>query len=136
MENNFTEVNFNQYVFNELEIEKVIEIWKHFFPKDNPEPTKDGKILISKKYDPVDPLIMAMNLAYPVMKTCAWVSRFYNSTMHVRTQKPMDFLYDKFMENCLGEKVEKVREGDYEPDAKKRSAAKRAENKTKKKETK
>lgn len=133
MENNFTGINFNHYIFDESEIEKVIEIWKHFYPKDNPEPTKDGKILISKKYDPVDPLIMACNLLYPVMTTCAWVGRWYNCCLHTRTQKPMDFLYDKFMENCKGEKVEKVYEGDYEPDQKKRTAAKKADNKAKKK---
>lgn len=125
----FTEVSFNHYTFDEAEIEKIIEIWQFFFPKDTPEPTKNGRIFISKKYGEVEPLVMLMNLAYPVLGTCAWVGRFYNCTLHLRTQKPVTFMYDKFMENQKGEKVEKVYEGDYEADPKKRSAAKRAETK-------
>lgn len=130
----FSDINFSHYTLDEGEVEKVIEIWKFFYPKDNPEPTKDGKIFISKKYEPQVPIIMLMNLAYPVLKTLAWVGKFYTCTLHLRTQKPMDFIYDKFMENCKGEKVEKVHEGDYEQDAKKRRAAIKASKKLKNKE--
>lgn len=132
MEDRFTDVSFKHYAIDEGEQERLIEIWKHFFPNDNPEP-KGGGIFISKKYGVVDPVSMMLNLAFPVLITIAWVSRFYTVCMICRTQKPVAFLYKKFLEKHKGEPEEK-NPNDYDVTLPKQRPRKKKENKETKNE--
>ena len=102
----FTDINLDYYIIDEGGIEKLIEIWKHFNKKDEPYPNNNGRIFLNKKYPDVEPINLLLNLVYPCLKTLYWAGRFYNSCLHLRTQDPMKFIYDKFIENYKTKKIE------------------------------
>ena len=105
----YTDTNFDFYKINEGEIEHLIEMWKFFNKKDEPYPLQNGKIFLNKKANEVEPIVLLINLAYPVLKTLTWVAKFYNVCMHLRMQHPVKFLYDKFIDEHKGEKKEKIK---------------------------
>ena len=126
----FTDINVDFYKTDEGEIEKLIEMWSFLNKKDEPYPV-NGRIFVNKNQPSVEPYAMMLSMTYRILKTNSWVGRFYNVCLHCRMQRPVSFLYDKFLENCKGEKVEKVYEGDYDPTAKKPRKIKPKETKPK-----
>lgn len=114
----FTEINLDFYKIDDGEIEKLIEIWVFFNKKDEPYPI-NGKIFLNKKSPDIDPYCVMLSLLYPVLKTNSWVGRFYNVCLHCRMQRPVKFLYEKYLENCKGEVLEKEPNGDYDVNEKK-----------------
>jgi hypothetical protein len=87
---------FKHYEIDDGSIEKLLEIWKYYFPKDDPDFSDKNKIFLNKKYSEVNAYQIMFVLAGKVLNMY-WLDRFYTQGFHLRTREPIDILYDKFL---------------------------------------
>lgn len=87
---------FKHYSIDEGNVEKLIEMWKHFNPKDEPDYTDHNKIFLNKKYPNVNPYQLLFVLAEKILKRY-WLSRFYIQGFELRSIEFIDLLYEKYL---------------------------------------
>src|SRR6185312_3530223 len=78
-------------------VEKLLEMWKHFYPKDEPTYTDPNKIYLNKKYTEVTSYQLLFVLAEKIFNKY-WLDRFYIQGFELRSIEFMDLLSKKFIE--------------------------------------
>lgn len=93
----FTEINFKHFIIDEGDVEKLIDMWKHFYKKDDPYPLPNGCIFINAKNPEVDKHGLMFNLVYLVGQLPAPIDRWYRSSLQYRMERPVPALYKLFI---------------------------------------
>lgn len=94
----YLDTDFKFYSFDQGEVEKMIEIWRHFNPKEEPYPLNSDRIFMNKKNANVGHYDLLFNLCYLVFDNHVKVDRFYRVCLHFRMERPIDYMYRYFME--------------------------------------
>lgn len=92
-----TDDPFVHYSISSDQVEKLLIIWNHYYPKDEPTFTDINKIYLNKKYPEVSPYQLLFVLADKVFKKY-WLDRFYIQGFQLRSVEFVDLLYNKFQE--------------------------------------
>ena len=90
-------IDFNFYSLDQGDIERMIEMWKHFYPKDEPYPINQDTIFLNKKYSKINNYELFFNIVGIVLKETAPIDSFYRRCIQVRLENPIDYLYSKFI---------------------------------------
>ncbi len=96
----FANTDFKFYDIDQGDQEKLIEMWKHFNPKDEIEPVDAHQITIKRrkeKSEVITNYALMFNLMYPVFLRLAPVDVFYRTCLHLRMQKPVDYMHKHFI---------------------------------------
>lgn len=93
-----TEDIFKHYEIDAGDIEKLIEMWIFFSPKDDPQPIDSFRINLNKKYSEVTYYQMMFVLVHKLFNVY-FKSRFFVSCMDVRTQDHVDYMYEYFIKH-------------------------------------
>ena len=88
---------FKHYSIDQGSVEKLLEMWKHFYPKDEPTYTDPNKIYLNKKYTEVTSYQLLFVLAEKIFNKY-WLDRFYIQGFELRSIEFMDLLSKKFIE--------------------------------------
>jgi len=111
----YTDTDFKHYDIDG-DVERLIEMWVFYNPKDKPHPINEHTIYLNEKNKEITPYQLIFNLTYPVFQSLRLIDTFYRRCFHLRTAKPVEFMYEHFQERFKPkEKVVEIPEGDEKP---------------------
>jgi hypothetical protein len=121
---------FKHCEIDEADTELLIEMWKHFHPKDDPQPIDKYRVFLNKKYPEVSPYQLAFAVA-PMALNGYWHDRFYVMGWLLKVADPIQLMYKHFCAKFKAEPEPPAKEIAASDEKPKRAARKKAEPKKK-----
>ena len=94
---NFDKTNFEFYIIDQSEQEKLIEIYNFFNKKDNAYPIDYDYIYLNDKNKKISNYNLFFNLIWQVFILMPRIDRFYRTTLELRMEKPIQSLYNNWI---------------------------------------
>lgn len=127
---------FKHFAIDETKVERLIEMWKHFNPNDDPKPLTAHSVYVNEKYPDVANHAFMEVLKYQVYdESCHRIDRWQVCSQNIRTEDPVNLMYDRFVEVKSGgiEKPKKTAVEELEDEEVEVKGKKKDEKKTKRK---
>lgn len=103
----------DHYQITDRDINLIVEMWKHFHPKDEPEILTGCMMKLNNKSEDVSVYQMLHVLA-SLTFNLYWHDRFYVQGFVLRTRKPVEMLYDHFLNKIKSPQEVKVIKNKFE----------------------
>jgi hypothetical protein len=90
---------FKHFEIDATKVERLIEMWKFFHPKDEPQPLTPHSLYVNDKYPDVSTHQFMEVLKYKVYdESVVRIDRWQVRAMNIRTEDPVDLMYERFIE--------------------------------------
>ena len=90
---------YKHFEIGATEQERLVEMWKYFNPKDDPQPLNEYAIYISEKKLCVANHVFMEVLKYQVFdERCVKIDRWQVMSQNILTARPVDLLYQAFID--------------------------------------
>lgn len=95
---NYWDINFKHYDID-ADVEKLIEMWVFYNPKDEPYPINEHLLYLNEKNKEITPYQLLFNLSYQVFQNSLLkLDTFYRKCFQFKTAKPVEYIYEHFQE--------------------------------------